>query len=48
MSLLFGYASDLELVEEDVDMDGNRILDLPETTEDSEPVTKIENTLTMK
>ena len=40
MSLLFGYASDLELVEEDVDMDGNRILDLPEPTEDSEPVTK--------
>ena len=41
MSLLFGYASDLELVEENVDdMDGNRILDLPEPTEDSEPVTK--------
>ena len=29
MSLLFGYASGLELVEEDVDMDGNRIVDLP-------------------
>ena len=32
MSLLFGYASDLELVEEDVDMNGNRIVDLPEPT----------------
>ena len=40
MSLLFGYASDLELVEENVDMDGNRIIDLPEPTTDSEPVTK--------
>ena len=30
MSLLFGYAPDLELVQEDVDMDGNRIVDLPE------------------
>ena len=40
MSLLFGYASDLELVEEDVDMDGNRILDLLEPTEDSETITK--------
>ena len=34
MSLLFGYASDLELIQEDVDMDGNKIVDLPE------PVTK--------
>ena len=40
MSLLFGHAPDLELVEEDVDMDGNRIVDLPEPTTDSEPVTK--------
>ena len=32
MSLLFGYASDLELVEENVDLDGSRILDLPEPT----------------
>ena len=40
MSLLFGYASDLEVVQEDVDMDGNRIVDLPEPTTDSEPVTK--------
>ena len=40
MSLLFGYASDLELVEENVDMDGNRIFDLPDPTEGSEPVTK--------
>ena len=31
MSFLFGYASDLEVVQEDVDMDGNRIVDLPET-----------------
>ena len=34
MSLLFGYVSDLEVVQEDVDVDGNRIADLPE------PVTK--------
>ena len=40
MSLLFGYASDLEVVQEDVDMDGNRIVDLPEPTTDSEPITK--------
>ena len=40
MSLFFGYASELELVQEDVDMDGNRIFDLPDLTEDSEPVTK--------
>ena len=42
MSLLFGHASDLELVEENVDMDGNRIFDLPSPTarKDSEPVTK--------
>ena len=40
MSLLFGHAPDLELVEEDVDMDGNRTVDLPEPTTDSEPVSK--------
>ena len=40
MSLLFGYASDLELVEENVDIDRNRIFDLPDPTEDSEPITK--------
>ena len=40
MSLLFGYASDLELVEQNVDMDGNRIFDHPDPTENSEPVTK--------
>ena len=40
MSLLFGYASDLEIVEENIDMDGNRIFDLPDPMEDSEPVTK--------
>ena len=35
MSLLFGYASDLEFVQEDVDIDGNRIVDLPlPTTKD--------------
>ena len=33
MSLLFGYASDLEVVQEDVDMDGNRIVDLLEPGE---------------
>lgn len=40
MSLLFGYESDLEFVEENIDMHGNRILDLPDPTEDNEPVTK--------
>ena len=40
MSLLFGYSSSLETIEEDIDMDGNRILDLPSPTSNSEPVTK--------
>ena len=40
MSLLFGYGSELEYVEENIDMNGNRILDLPDPIEDDEPVTK--------
>ena len=40
MSLLFGYSSGLETIEEDIDMNGNRIIDLPSPTTDSEPVTK--------
>ena len=40
MSLLFGYASDVEFVEENIDMDGNRIFDLPDPVEDGESVTK--------
>ena len=40
MSLLFGYSSSLETIEEDIDMDGIRILDLPSPTSNSEPVTK--------
>ena len=40
MSLLFGYSTNLETIEEDIDMDGNRILDLPSPTSNSEPVTK--------
>ena len=40
MSLLFGYSSELEIVEENIDMDGKKIIDLPKPTTDSEPVTK--------
>ena len=40
MSLLFGYSSSLNTIEEDIDMNGNRITDLPSPTIDSEPVTK--------
>ena len=40
MSLLFVYSSGLETIEEDIDMNGNRIIDLPSPTTDSEPVTK--------
>ena len=40
MSLLFGYSSGLETIEEDTDMNRNRIIDLPSPTTDSEPVTK--------
>ena len=44
MSLLFGYSSssssDLKNIEGDLDMNGNRIIDLPNPVEDDEPVTK--------
>ena len=40
MSLLFGYSSNLETIEEDIDMNGNKIIDLPSPTSNSEPVTK--------
>ena len=43
MSLLFGYtsaSSGLENIEGDLDMNGNRIIDLPDPVEDDEPVTK--------
>lgn len=39
MSLLFGYSSGLETIEEDIDMNGNRIIDLRSPTTDSQPVT---------
>ena len=38
--LYIGYESRLEFIEEDIEMDGNRIFDLPDPVEDSEPVTK--------
>ena len=40
MSLLFGYSSNLETIEEDIDMNGIKIIDLPSPTSNSEPVTK--------
>ena len=40
MSLLFGYSSGLSTIQEDIDMQGNRIIDLPEPVTGSEPVTK--------
>ena len=40
MSLLFGYSPNLETIEEVIDMNGNKILDLPSPTSNSEPVTK--------
>ena len=40
MSLLFRYSSGLESITEDIDMNGNRITDIPSPTTDSEPVTK--------
>ena len=43
MSLLFGYSSsssDLKNIGEDIDMNENRIIDLPNPLEDDEPVTK--------
>ena len=47
MSLLLGHAPDLELVEEDVDMDGNRIVDLPEPTTKGQRYVDHEITKTM-
>ena len=38
MSLLFGYSS--SLIEEDIDMFGNKIINLPSSVTGSEPVTK--------
>ena len=40
MALLFGYSSSLDSIEEDIDMNGNRIIHLPSPSIDSEPVTK--------
>ena len=40
MSLNFGYSPCLETIKEDIDMNGNRIIDLPSPSTDSEPVTK--------
>ena len=40
MSLLFGYSSGLATIEEDINMNGYKITDLPSPTSDSEPVTK--------
>ena len=38
MSLLFGYSSDIQ--EEDLDMNNNKIINLPNPSTGSEPVTK--------
>ena len=40
MSLYLGFSPCLETIEEDLDMNGNRIIDLPPPTTNSEPVTK--------
>ena len=40
MSLYLGFSPCLETIEEDLDMNGNRIIDLPPPTINSEPVTK--------
>ena len=40
MSILFGYSSNLEAIEEDINMNNNRIINLPGPTTGSEPVTK--------
>ena len=40
MSLNFGYSPCLGTIKEDIDMNGNRITDLPSPASDSEPVTK--------
>ena len=41
MALLFEYSSSIQ--EEDIDLDGNRIVDLPSPTSLTEPVTKYIN-----
>ena len=41
MALLFGYSNGLETIEEDIEMQGNRIIDLPDPVTGSEPVTKV-------
>ena len=38
--LLFGYSSSLSTIEENSEMQGNRIIDLPDPVTGSEPVTK--------
>ena len=40
MALLFGYSLGLTTIEEDIDMNGNKIVDLPSPTSNTEPVTK--------
>ena len=40
MSTLFGYSSSLETIEEDINMNNNRIINLPGPATGSEPVTK--------
>ena len=40
MSLLFGYSSGLATIEEDINMNGYKITDLPSPSTNSEPVTK--------
>ena len=40
MSLLFGYSSGLSTIEEDINMNGYKITDLPSPSTNSEPVTK--------
>ena len=40
MALLFGYSSGLGTIEEDINMNGYKITDLPSPTANSEPVTK--------
>ena len=40
MALLFSYSSSLSTIEEDIDMSGNRIIDLPDPVTGSEPITK--------
>ena len=40
MALLFGYSSELSSIQEYIDMNGNRIVDLPSPATNTEPVTK--------